>query len=337
MNRSPRALRLGMALVAAASLLLSTACSGQAEGSSSTGDVQVGWVPALVWGAWATTPPKVDGVKVELVPFKSSNEVLVALSSGSIQMGALGFNNVAASLASSDFPAQFVAGASTNSSIFLARKGSGIDGWGDLKGRKIGAVRGSSQYVHLLTGMSQHGLDLNKDAEFVSLQTPTDLNLALQRGDIDALVTFEPNAVIAVMGGYGVPVPSIQDQLYDGSFAISSGIAARRDFIQNRSQDVQKIVDAYYAECERYAKDKDAWAEEFVKFSPGDPKVIRKALDNIDPYFEMDEQQVRKVAGTLARLGEIPKDTTDALVERLNYDFIAKASGKTAQQLGKAE
>ncbi|WP_255277209.1 hypothetical protein [Actinomadura madurae] len=38
---------------------------------------------------------------------------------------------------------------------------------------------------------------------------------------------------------------------------------------------------------------------------------------------------------TLAKLGEIPRDTTPDLVARLDYTFMEKATGKPATQLGK--
>jgi len=42
------------------------------------------------------------------------------------------------------------------------------------------------------------------------------------------------------------------------------------------------------------------------------------------------------VPATLARLGEIPRDTTAELVERLEYRFLEEATGKPAGELGKA-
>jgi len=48
-------------------------------------------------GEWASVPDALgsSGLRAELVPFKSSNDVLVALSSGAIDMGTAGYNNVA--------------------------------------------------------------------------------------------------------------------------------------------------------------------------------------------------------------------------------------------------
>jgi len=41
------------------------------------------------------------------------------------------------------------------------------------------------------------------------------------------------------------------------------------------------------------------------------------------------------VAATLFTLKVIPTDTTEALLQRLDYRFLAKATGKTPQELGR--
>jgi NitT/TauT family transport system substrate-binding protein len=231
------------------------------------------FVPALSWTAWASVPDELpSGLKAELVPFKSSNDVLVALSSGAIDMGTAGYNNVASILATRALKARFVSGISANGSVFVARKGSGITGWRDLAGKKIGTVRGSTQYVNLVTGMADKGLDLNKDSSFVNIQTFNELNLALQRGDIDAMVTFPPNSGIAVDGGYGEIVETIQSQLYDGSFFVASGVLATDELVKNRPADVQKVIDTFIAQGTKFDGDKDLWVSTFQKYATASGK-----------------------------------------------------------------
>jgi len=117
---------------------------------------------------------------------------------------------------------------------------------------------------------------VNKDSSFVNIQTFNELNLALRRGDIDAMVTFPPNSGIALDGGYG----------------------------------------------EKYAT------------SSGKPELLGDALQarHVRWYPNLDVAQIRKVPATLARLGEIPRDTTEELVD---FTFLSKATGRPAEELGK--
>jgi sulfonate transport system substrate-binding protein len=316
-----------------------TACGSSAE-QAGAAPLKLGWVPALSWTAWASVPDQLEsnGVEAELVPFKSSNDVLIALSSGSIDMGTAGYNNVASILAGQELRARFVSGISANGSVFVARKGSGIEDWPDLAGKRIGSVRGSTQYVNIVTAMAANGLDLNKDSTFVNIQSFNELNLALQRGEIDAMVTFPPNSGLAEDGGFGEVVPRIQAELYDGSFFVASGVLATDELIEKRPQDVQKVVDVFIAQGTKFDADKQLWVEEFQKYaaSSGKPELLAEALEatHVRWYPNLDVAQIKQVPGTLARLGEIPRDTTNELVDRLDFTFLEKATGKSADELG---
>lgn len=316
----------------------STAPSG-AEAVASKDVIKIGWVPCLCWTSWGSLPELMESsdLQVELVPFKSSNEVIVALSSGAIDMGTAGYNAAASILVKQELPAKFVSGISSKGSVFIASPKSDIKSWADLKGKKIGTLRGTTQYVQLLTGMNAQGLDLNKDSEFVNFQSFNDLNLALQRGDIDAMNTFPPNSGMAVSGGYGVEVPAINDSLYDGSFYISSGVLASNKLIESRPDDVQKIIDALYAQGEKLDGDKDLWVETFGKLATStEPAALLASLHSEQTVWDpqLNEDQLNKVAATLAELKEIPRNTSVELIAMVDYSFLEKASGKTAAELG---
>jgi ABC-type nitrate/sulfonate/bicarbonate transport system substrate-binding protein len=336
-RNSRRLAALLVSVLAAAGL--TTACGS--EESSGSPPLRLGRVPALSWTPWASVPDELapSGLKAELVPFKSSNDVLVALSSGAFDMGTAGYNNVASILATQQLKAKFVAGTSANGSVFVARKGSGIADWRGLAGRKIGTVRGSTQYVNLVTGMAARGMDLNRDSSFVNIQTFNELNLALQRGDIDAMVTFPPNSGIALEGGYGEIVQTIQAQLYDGSFFVASGVLASDALVQNRPADVQKVIDTYVAQGTKLDGDKGLRASTFQKYATasGRPELMTEALraKHVLCYPNLDVPQIRQVPATLAKLGEIPRDTSADLVDRLDFTFLSKATGKPAEQLGR--
>jgi NitT/TauT family transport system substrate-binding protein len=329
--------RVAMPLVAAAWLVAQCGAALAAEPT-----VKVGWVQALSWTPWKAGVQAVKGVHIEIVPFGSSNEELLALVSGSIDMAPVGYNNVAALLAAGDVPARFVAGISANGSAFLAKKGSGIKDWGDLKGKRVGSVRGSTQYINLVTSLAQHGLDVNnpKDLEFVSIQNFNDLNIALQRGDVDAIVTFPPLSEQAIQAGYAERVPAIQKTLYDGSFFVASGILASDRLIKDDPASLQKILDAYLTRLNAYAKDHAAWIKEFKAISGSTlpDSLFQQAFENKEflPYADLNQKQLEQVASTLYKLKVIPTDTTAALVAHLDYTFLAKATGKTPQELGKS-
>lgn len=74
----------------------------------------------------------------------------------------------------------------------IARKDSGINEPSDLKGKKIGITMNTTGEYFLSTFLTFNGLSLD-DVEMVELK-PKEMPEALASGDVDAVVTWQPNA-----------------------------------------------------------------------------------------------------------------------------------------------
>jgi sulfonate transport system substrate-binding protein len=326
---------LGSAL--AVMLLAVSSCGG---GSASAGNgpvtVRVGYLKVIQWTQLADIAAHVDPakVKIELKEFKTSNEVLVALTAGSVDIGDIGYNHLASALERGQNNLEFIAGLSSKGSALIQRKGAGITSWASLRGRKIGGSRGSTQYTQLAAGLKANGMDVNKDVQFVNLNSSTDMNIALRNGDVDAIMQWEPGASNAVIDGYGEPVPQIASSLYSQTFQVSSGVAARKEFVDKEPAATQAFVDGYYKSYQKITQDHAYWIDTFGKLVQTDRKVLEAASKNAQPEFGMDQTDIARMMKALADSGATKKDMFDDLKGQLNYTFIAKASGKSAQALG---
>jgi ABC-type nitrate/sulfonate/bicarbonate transport system substrate-binding protein len=289
--------------------------------------------------AWLGTVDTLDHpeFELELTDFKSSSDTLVSLTNGSIEIGAVGYNVLADGLANADIPVEYITGASTQSAVVIVNPDAGIDGWEDLAGKRIGGVRGSAEYIHLSGAMRSHGLDLEKDAEFVNFQSGSDIILALQRGDIDATVTYEPLASEAVVGGFGERVPAMQETLFSNSFEVSSGILASSKFLEEHPDWAKAILTQYKEMVETLQDDPERALEIYQKYAAGNPDVLKEALGNVVMTYQLDEEQIRQVAATLHEAGQLNKDMGDELVDHLNYDLLSEATGESPAELGKSE
>jgi NitT/TauT family transport system substrate-binding protein len=326
---------LGSAL--AVVLLAASGCGG---GSASAGNgpvtVRVGYLKVIQWTQLADLAAHVDPskVKIELNEFKTSNEVLVALTAGSLDIGDIGYNHLASALERGQKNLEFIAGLSSKGSALIQRKGAGITSWSSLRGRKIGGSRGSTQYTQLAAGLKANGMDVNKDVQFVNLNSSTDMNIALRNGDVDAIMQWEPGASNAVIDGYGEPVPQIASSLYQQTFQVSSGVAARKEFVKDQPAAAQAVVDGYFKSYNKVTSDHAYWIDTFAKLVQTDRKVLEAASKNAQPEFRMDQQDIARMMKALADSGTTKKDMFGELKGQLDYTFIAKASGKSAQELG---
>jgi NitT/TauT family transport system substrate-binding protein len=337
LSQAPKIAILGMMLT----MLLATApCGSRAQASTTHGPITVhaGWVKVLQWTHWAVMPRYIrdKNVTVQMNDFKTSNEALVGLLAGSLDITTMGYNQIAAALTRGRVPFTVIAGASSGGSKFVAAPDSRITSWASLKGKRIGSARGSTQYMQLVAAMARHGLDINRDVQFVNLGGGTDMDVALKNHSVDAIMDWEPYSSAAIVGGYGVEVPAIQNELYSDSFKVSSGIVVRNDFMRAHSQVVQEIIDAYYKAWRKITTDHQYWIRTFSALTGADPKVLNYASRNAFPDFGMNEADIKNVARVLYHAGALNQDVSSRLAALLDYDFIAKASGQTPQQLGKA-
>lgn len=326
---------LGSAL--ALVLLVTAGCGGDSAGASNGPvTVRVGYLKVIQWTHLADIAAHVDPakVKIELKEFKTSNEVLVALTAGSVDVGDIGYNHLASALERGQKNLEFVAGLSSKGSALIQRKDAGITSWESLRGRKIGGSRGSTQYTQLVTGLKAHGMDVNNDVQFVNLNSSTDMNVALRNGDVDAVMQWEPGASNAIADGYAEPVPQIAANLYEQTFQVSSGLAARSDFVKDEPAATQAVVDGFYKSYQKITTDHAYWIDTFGKLVQTPKPVLEAASKNAQPEFAMDQEDIARMMKALAESGSTKKDMFEELKPQLNYAFIEKASGKPAQELG---
>lgn len=328
-----RYLRPLLAAAVATALVLSLGACGESQAAKGE-TIKVGTVYALVWSAWTATAKAAqqDGVNIELVPFKSSADELLALQTGQIQMAAVSLNTYAAAMASADVPIKVVAGLSPGRSEVLVRKGSGIESWQDMRGRPVGLVRGSAEYYKLQMALGHNGITM-EDVNVTTVEAATDLVLALRRGDVDVAVTYEPYTSQAVRENFADEPATLNADMYTIA-GIPADVVARDDLIEGQPEQLQKIVDAYVGVWKSFS-DKNTWVDTTLEYQSGDRELLLNAAERMDPWWRLDEQQHVQVTKDLAQYKVIPADNSAQVAEVLDYSFLAKATGQSPTELGK--
>ena len=87
----------------------------------------------------------------------------------------------------------------------VARKGAGLTKVEDLKGKKVAAVVGTSTFfdIRALT-LKGYGFDLQKDTQIVTATAPPDMVTLLGKGEVDAIIAWQPITDAVVFRGEGV-------------------------------------------------------------------------------------------------------------------------------------
>jgi len=159
---------------------------------------------------------KEQGLNIELIRFKSSNEIAIAASTKQIDIIGIGATNAVmdASVTSGvKFQAFLLNGYTKKmdtekaTDYLLGRKGLVLS---ELKGKKIAFFPGSISKVFANLILPKYGLTIN-DIEYIEMSPPNWIS-ALESGSVDAVTAIEPFAELMLS-------KNIADVLIDGYYA----------------------------------------------------------------------------------------------------------------------
>ncbi len=160
---------------------------------------------------------------------------------------------------------------STGNDKVIVREG--INSVADLKGKKVAAEEGTVDHFLLLLGLKKAGLS-PQDIQFVPLETGKAAS-AFVGGQVDAVAVFAPFTTQALKRTGSHELFSSKD--FPG--AISDHLVFTRKFIAEKPEEVQKVVDAWFATLD------------YIKANPDKAYEImaKRAGVSIEEYAEYAE------------------------------------------------
>ena len=281
----------------------SVACGSDQKGQKiDTGiDAKVGtWKTAQTIQPFFYQEYAGDNSIVEVLPFTNPGDMKTALLAGSLDM--CGTTIVTAiTAASKGEPVVLVSGLSNKCSALVAAKDSGIESATDLNGKTIAYVPGTMHHLLLLEVLANSGIDPEKDVELIRIDF-FDMGQALAQGTIDAFYSGEPYPSIAVAEGYGRILLYPDDN--EGFGIINSAMMTTKDKIAQDPDLIQGLVDAHVKATEALNGDREKWIEKSIDFGT-DREVLEVALDNIQLFWDIDENYINSVRNLAVRMHDL--------------------------------
>jgi ABC-type nitrate/sulfonate/bicarbonate transport system substrate-binding protein len=302
---------------------------------------------------------KADGLTIEQIAFTRGLDGMVALQKGdAIACNCLvGYSQLCLAIAQGIDLTALSGGAAGLNALIISTKSVpkdqideknkayvGPEPWKLLKGKTVGAPRGSQNEFLLRSYMKLHGLDYEKDIKFVDLKANADQVLALQQGSIDVAALIEPSATQARMAGHGV---LLAFPFGAGDFArLNSGLYARTDALKQYPEELQRLVNAHVKAIKFYQANPAAWATDTAKVTLFDTPTVTHLMDpkqlglepkywaNVELDFKLPVKDLQAYAKNLYESGFVNKDVSDQLPAHLDYTMLSKATGLSKSELG---
>ena len=243
------------------------------------------------------------GIAVKWVEFSSGPPMMEAMSSGSVDLGAVGDSPpIFAQAAGANIV--YVAGSPvTNGQGILVQADSGIRNLADLRGKRIGVGKGTSAHNLLIAALEKAGLKY-EDITPVYL-SPPDAGPAFVNRSIDAWAIWDPYFAIGEKQGGRILVNASEVDKANAFFI------ANRDFTSNHPREIREIIEGL-AEAGKWAEaHRDAVAASLAAVT-GVPLDIQTVAANratfpIGPVTDDIIAAQQAVADRFYKLGLIPK------------------------------
>lgn len=305
--------------------------------------IKLGYAKCAHCTSLSLTPENATGIKLEAIPFNTGNDVLTALLSKSIDIAQVTYLHYATAL-DKGFEVVAISGQISGGSQILIANSLPVQpgNWQELvklirqykaenKPFRVAASRGNAQDIQMRGAFLKHGIDINKDVQFVNIPNPADHTQALRRGEVELVTSVEPFATQI----RDVKAAKFFDYPYDQAAGkLTNLIITRPDVIKAHPQGVLETVRAIVKVNGLMSADKALFANTIQKVTGLDAAIARGAVDNLYPDYEMHRASAVAIAQMMRQLKYINSDVSEAVEKNMDYQFLEAVTGKSKTELG---
>lgn len=268
------------------------------------------------------------GVELELVEFSRYADARTALLAGSLDVAAVAPADLAISLAQGSTSMVGIMGVGSSKKYVIGRKGVKLASWDDLKGKKVALGPGSAVWFQFAATVTEKGVSYNSFTPVNIQGGGANYIQALQRGDVDAMISWEPFESLSVMEGDGFFAKNLEYSESKSVGAELGMIAASRSAVETKRPAVERFVWAYIKAQETLTAHPDQFAEAYAKLTGVDPKIAAEAAKVITLGAVVSPEQLERQAKAFNELGVIPKDVSGEIRKYWDASFVTKAKGQ---------
>jgi sulfonate transport system substrate-binding protein len=319
-----------------AALVLAIFSAASAQQDKDAAEVRVAWFRVGHTAPLYVLPRFADkrGVKVNLIEFKRYADARTAVASGDLELAAVGPQDVAFAVAAGSRDVIGVAGLATLGDCLVVRKNVAVKSWADFKGLRIAIGAGSIAWTKFVTALVEADVPYSEVKVVNMAGGGANYLAAMERGDVDGFVVWQPFCAEAVSRdiGYYPPTDLNATKTIGG---INSVLVANRKLIADRPETAQKLMDAYVEALEWVRSNPGDWASDYASYSGTDLKIASLALQGIHLDYAMPAEKIKQLTKFLFDKGVLSVDVADQLFPTyFDYKLLAKSTGKTPSDLG---
>lgn len=253
------------------------------------------------------------GVEIELVNFVRYADVRTALASGSIEVGSIGPADVPIAVSQNLRGIVGLMGVGVSAKHPIVRNGVTLETWEDLYGKRVAIAPGSAVWFQFAAAITEAGINYGR-LNIVNIQGGGQPFVqAMQRGDIDLFIGWEPFESMAIQQGLAYRQTKLD---YSKSRAVGAElgmVGATRDAVQNKREALRRLIWAYLAVQNGISASKEVLGNEVAAWTGLPAQVAKAVADDMTLEQSLTVEQVQRQAREFHRLGVLARDVSEEL------------------------
>ena len=272
-------------------------------------------------------------IKIEMVMFQRFADARTALATGDIQLTAFGPQDISLGLGGGTKSMVGIAGVGSGNDCLVVRKGEDVKDWKSVSDKRIGIGAGSISWLKFAASVQENNLQYNKLKIVNIVGGGGNYLKALQGKEIDMAVVWQPFCAQAIVDGYGA-YPTLDHNRSKTVGGLISVLAVNRPFMEKSPDAVQRLVVSYLDVLEIARKDSARWAKIYAEKAGLPENVAAESIrtTRLDPTLPLES--IKRISKFLSDNGIITRDVSGEVAQHYSYDFLAKATGRSPEQLG---
>ena len=272
-------------------------------------------------------------IQIETVMFQRFADARTALVSGDIQLTAFGPQDISLAVGQGAKTLVGVAGVGSGNDCLIVRRGEDIKDWASVADKRVGDGAGSISWLKFAASVQENGLQYNKLKIINIVGGGGNYLKALQGREIDMAVVWQPFCAQAIVDGFGA-YPTVDHNRSKTVGGLISVLAVNRPFMEKNRDAVQRLVVAYLDVLEIARRDTARWAKIYAEKAGLPENVAAESIrvTRLDPTLPLES--IKRISRFLSDNGVITRDVSGEIAQYYTYDFLSKATGRAAEQLG---
>jgi ABC-type nitrate/sulfonate/bicarbonate transport system substrate-binding protein len=272
-------------------------------------------------------------IQMETVMFQRFADARTALSTGDIQITAFGPQDISLALGQGTKTMVGVAGVGSGNDCLIVRKGEDLKDWKAVSDKRVGVGAGSISWLKFAATAQENGLEYGKLRIVNIVGGGGNYLKALQNKEIDMAVVWQPFCAQAILDGFGA-YPTIDHNRSKAVGGLISVLAVNRGFMEQNRDAVQRLVVAYVDVLEYAKANPGRWAKIYSEKAGLPENVAAESIRITTLDATLPLESIKRISKFLSDNGVITRDVSGEVSQHYTYDFLSRATGKPAAQLG---